>query len=197
MFHPASGFETLYDPVDHAEWIYSETPCEFPEFPRCEENMPTTGRDPDNDDVGASVECGNAAATALRFPVEVDDGLLTVTLTEPDPLEALTVGPPFLSGIRLKRQDEGPKFIRGNADAEGTINLSDGVFILNHLFLGGPVPPCLEAADADGNGKLNLSDAVYLFNHLFLGGPPPPEPHPECGTAEMKLGCESFPACPE
>jgi hypothetical protein len=154
--------------------------------------------DPDSDRIPAFKECGNAAATALRFPVEAEDGVLTIAVREPD----FSIGHPTslelpkIAGISLRRvHDGGQSFIRGNADTEGTINLSDGVFTLNHLFLGGPVPPCLDAADADGNGKLNLSDAVYLFNHLFLGGAPPPAPYPGCGAVEGTLGCARFSPC--
>lgn len=90
-------------------------------------------------------------------------------------------------------------FTRGDADANGQTNLTDGVFILNGLFLGGDPPPCADAADTDDNGVINLTDGVYVLNHLFLGGPAPPAPNPDCGVEGEpdadSLTCESFPPC--
>ena len=91
-------------------------------------------------------------------------------------------------------------FMRGNADGQGALNITDGIFILNFLFLGGPEPSCLDAADTDDNGSLNISDAVAVFNFLFLGGAEPPAPGPiDCGpdpTTEDELNCAEFLACP-
>lgn len=99
----------------------------------------------------------------------------------------------FVARIRL---DDGI-FKRGNANADGDVNLSDAVFILNYLFRGGAAPPCLDAADADDSGVINLTDAVYLLNYLFLGGPEPRAPFEACGedpTAD-DLDCGAFPPC--
>ena len=35
----------------------------------------------------------------------------------------------------------GPRFRRGDPDNNGAIQLTDGIFILNFLFLGGEAPP--------------------------------------------------------
>jgi hypothetical protein len=84
------------------------------------------------------------------------------------------------------------RFTRGNCNGDATVNLSDAVFVLNHLFLGGPEPPCDRACDTDSNDELNVTDGIYLLNHLFLGGPPlgPPD---GCSTllAPATLGCEA------
>ncbi len=93
-----------------------------------------------------------------------------------------------------------PVFKRGNADGQGALNITDGIFILNFLFLGGSEPPCLDAADTDDNGNLNISDGVAVFNFLFLSGAEPPPPGPsECGpdaTPEDDVDCAEFLACP-
>ena len=69
-------------------------------------------------------------------------------------------------------------FRRGDATADGGIDLSDGVSILNWLFLGGPQPPCQDAADTNDSGGIDLSDAVSILNFLFLGGVEPAPPGP-------------------
>jgi hypothetical protein len=85
-----------------------------------------------------------------------------------------------------------PRFLRGDCDASGDGDITDAIFLLNHLFLGGPEPGCADACDSNDDGGADLSDASYLLNYLFLGGGAPPAPHPECGveaTAEDGLEC--------
>ena len=89
-------------------------------------------------------------------------------------------------------------FQRGDANVDGDLDLSDGVVILNSLFLGGPEPECLDAADTDDSGTVQITDAVVLFNYLFLDAAPPSAPFEECGpdpTDEDLLHCPSYP-CP-
>jgi hypothetical protein len=76
-------------------------------------------------------------------------------------------------------------FERGdaNGDGEEPPNIADVQFLSNWLFLGGPPPMCMDAADTNDSGAVDLTDVVYLSNFLFLGGPPPPPPGPfDCGT---------------
>jgi hypothetical protein len=76
-----------------------------------------------------------------------------------------------------------PRFRRGDVERNGSVGLADAIAILNWLFLRGPSPACLDAADADDNGQVNLTDAVSLLGFLFLGAgePPPPGPY-TCGS---------------
>lgn len=89
-------------------------------------------------------------------------------------------------------------FLRGDANASGKVDLSDAIFSLNWLFLGGPAPACLDTADADDSGNLDISDPIFVLNWLFLGGPVPPPPGPEtCGldpTPDENL-CIYFQPC--
>jgi len=91
----------------------------------------------------------------------------------------------------LTVEEPGPRFIRGDVDTGGKVNLGDAVALTDHLFRGGTEPPCLDAGDTDDNGKLELTDAIFLLNHLFKGGPAPGAPYPEAGTdpSEDDLGC--------
>jgi hypothetical protein len=75
-----------------------------------------------------------------------------------------------------------PSFVRGDANADSKVDISDAVKILGFLFLGEAAPRCFDAADSDDNGKLDLSDAISLLYHLFQGAAPPPPPYPEAGT---------------
>ena len=72
-------------------------------------------------------------------------------------------------------------FIRGDANSDARINIADGVWIINELFLGGPANPCPIANDANGDGSADAGDAIYIFNYRFLDGPMPGAPYPDCG----------------
>jgi hypothetical protein len=82
-------------------------------------------------------------------------------------------------------------------------SVTDAVFLLGFLFLGGASPPCLAACDVNGDGDAvgSVTDAIFLLTFNFLGGSQPPEPFPDCGvgTAEDRLlGCGRPPlACSE
>jgi len=93
-----------------------------------------------------------------------------------------------------------PQFVRGDMDDNGFLNLTDAVFILNFLFLGGAVPSCFEACDVDNNGILQLTDGIFMLNFLFLGGEAIPAPRDRCGpdpaSPPDNFDCESFNGCP-
>ena len=99
----------------------------------------------------------------------------------------------------LQPRLEAGSFVRGDANADGAINMTDAISILSFLFLGGTEPACLDAADTDNNEVVQLTDGIYALNFLFSGGAPPPPPYPGCGrdpTADQ-LGCEEFAPCPD
>ncbi|MCB2202289.1 S8 family serine peptidase [bacterium] len=66
--------------------------------------------------------------------------------------------------------------IRGDATNDGEQDLSDLIFLVNWLFLGGPTTTTVQQADVNYDGSRDLSDLTYLVNYLFLGGPQPPTP---------------------
>lgn len=55
----------------------------------------------------------------------------------------------------------------GDADGSGNANISDAVYIINFIFLGGPEPVTACGGDADGNGVVSVSDAVWLIKYIF------------------------------
>ncbi len=84
----------------------------------------------------------------------------------------------------------------GDFNSDGSLNVSDPVALLNHLFGGGGPPPCgdmikvghasnVTLLDGNGDNQVNLADPIHTLNFLFLGGPPPAAgvdclPIPEC-----------------
>jgi hypothetical protein len=62
----------------------------------------------------------------------------------------------------------------GDANNDGDVNVSDAVYIINYVFVGGGEPqPVLACGDANDDGTVNVSDAVYIINYVFVGGGPP------------------------
>ncbi|MBI4606203.1 MAG: hypothetical protein HY721_29910 [Planctomycetes bacterium] len=112
------------------------------------------------------------------------------------------LGPEYLE-VRSMDFGEIGFFLRGNANGsavpEGApweaIDISDAIFLLSFLFLGGPQPPCMDAADSNDDGKADISDAVRTLGYLFGGGTTEvtlPPPWPELGpdpTAD-DLSCD-------
>jgi hypothetical protein len=98
-----------------------------------------------------------------------------------------------------------PVFHRADPNNDGACNITDGIYILNYLFLGGPPPTCKESADANNDRAVNITDGIYVLNYLFLGGPPPAPPaapgRGECGPdtdapgTPGDLGCETYTKC--
>src|SRR5688572_24490771 len=70
-----------------------------------------------------------------------------------------------------------------DSNGDGTRDLSDGVYIFNFLFSGGPalVPFCpgielgVTNGDCNGDDEIDLSDGVRVLSWLFGGLPEPVE----------------------
>lgn len=61
----------------------------------------------------------------------------------------------------------------GDMNHDHQCDLSDLIFLVNYLFMGGPpVSPAL-TGDLNGDCLVDLSDLIYLVNYLFMGGPGP------------------------
>ena len=89
----------------------------------------------------------------------------------------------------------GPLYRRGDADADGSLNIGDAIAILTYLFGPGSIP-CLASSDVDDSGAVDISDAIGLLGYLFLGTLGPRPPFEECGFDDStELGCDAFPPC--
>jgi hypothetical protein len=85
------------------------------------------------------------------------------------------------------------RFLRGDADGNSAMELTDAIAVLGRLFLGGEAPGCPDAADANDDGELNLTDPIAILSRLFLGREALPPPGPvDCGVDPTPDG---LPAC--
>ncbi len=155
---------------------------------------------------------GAALVTPASFN-SVNGAVLEVSAPSPQDLSASAGGPGQFAfeswsdggerlhpitvreGLRLKaifRPDPLAMFLRGDSNRDGKRDISDAVFTLSALFLGGPLPRCRDAADANDDGDVNISDPVATLNALFAGQGPLPEPStaPGFDPTVDGLGCE-------
>ncbi len=94
---------------------------------------------------------------------------------------------------------ERPILRRGDSNADGSVNIADGVYTLSFLFAGNQALPCLDAADTDDSGQIDIADSIGTFSFLFLNGVPPAPPgRDECGEdpTDDRLGCNAYSECP-
>ena len=80
-------------------------------------------------------------------------------------------------GVRDRGADEFLSFMRGDANANGTINIADSIYVLSFIFPppSGQVPlVCPDAADANDDGTVNIADPIRIQSYLFGGGNPFP-----------------------
>ncbi|MEM7230778.1 MAG: FG-GAP-like repeat-containing protein, partial [Planctomycetota bacterium] len=159
------------------------------------------------DEQRSSDEYWNLAYTSLRHnldarywlrlepPISIPEGdAAFVELYDPNPVELGGEEVRWISsdGERLamsaaldvrKSRAEIPvaTFRRGDVDANGAVELTDAVSLLNYLFRAAAPPNCESAGDAVDDGVLNLSDPIAILAHLFLAAGPLPEPFAKCG----------------
>jgi CubicO group peptidase (beta-lactamase class C family) len=65
------------------------------------------------------------------------------------------------------------EYICGDASGDEAVNVSDAVYIINYVFVGGNPPNPFKAGDANCDNSVNVSDAVWIINYVFVGGNSP------------------------
>ena len=86
-------------------------------------------------------------------------------------------------------------FLRGNCNGNSGVDISDGIWMLQELHLGGPSGTCAEACDANGDSSYDTADAIYVIYYRLLDGPAPTAPFPDCGV-EVGSDCDATNYCP-
>ena len=119
--------------------------------------------------------------SGTQIPLDLTSGqgspvvnLLFVPL--PDRVPATPLG---LDGVVITRPET--TFLRADTDRNGSIELTDAVFLLDYLFRSSREIPCQDSADANDDGKLDISDGIFVLRFLFSGGSNPPAPFPDPG----------------
>ncbi len=132
---------------------------------------------------------GLTRGTPLEFKIKViatypvkAESMVSRTYEYYDPDVQATTRGPALTVSPLEVQPG--SFIRGDANADGVIDISDAIAMLGHFFVGDFSIQCIDRADVNDDGETNLTDVIDLLNFLFLGGEPPEAPFPQPGLDE-------------
>jgi len=86
-------------------------------------------------------------------------------------------------------------FVRGDANDDGVVNLSDPIRILSMLFQGGGNLYCEDSADANDDGEINLTDPILILRTLFdgnVGGISAPYPYRGFDPTSDEMHCKDF-----
>lgn len=90
--------------------------------------------------------------------------------------------------------------LRGDANHDHVIDLSDAVYTLIWEFAGGLAPACKESLDVNHDARIDTSDPVFTLNYLFRGGPSIPAADRESCKwfkCNVKFGCTTeLSSCP-
>jgi len=141
---------------------------------------------------------GPQASESASFDLDLGSWIISVSVDD-DP-ECDDVAEGASCSIEIEIVPEGGLQVPGDCNQDGVLDISDGLCLLGHLFLGNPVNlPC----DGDGanqslldwqpDGGLDLSDGIGLLNFLFTGGPP----HPSAVEDAETTGCIRMVDCPD
>ena len=87
---------------------------------------------------------------------------------------------PFYAGPIRPVLGKGGHILRGDSDANLSVQMADAIRVLSWRFNGAREPECIDAADANDDGRVDVSDALTTLGCLFLGSSSLPAP----GTAE-------------
>jgi hypothetical protein len=135
--------------------------------------------------------CGSFATARLDGDSSVNSAIDVefITVNGSLPLDLLLVSSP---GEPLAR------FIRGECNGDGSVDIADPICALNWLFRGESTPGCIAALNANGDVSVDVSDPLRLLTFMFQGSTPPPPPYPNCGPGSLEvdtqLGCITPPA---
>jgi hypothetical protein len=91
-----------------------------------------------------------------------------------------------------------PYFLRGDANGQGRVDISDPIYLIAFLFMAGKPIKCLDAADANDDERIDVSDAIFLLSYMFQAGRKPGAPFPGAGPDPtpggiLDIGCADSP----
>ncbi len=86
------------------------------------------------------------------------------------------------------------RFLRGDSNDDGSVDVSDAVAVLGYLFQGGTAPYCADAADANDDGSVDIGDSIVILRSLFQGSARIRPPYPRAGYDRTpdELDCDIY-----
>jgi hypothetical protein len=133
------------------------------------------------DNGGGASPMPEGSGEVLRIWFTIDEtelgGVTTMldTFSDSHILEVMTAGKSYPPAVEAGAI--GTKYVlRGDANHDLSINVSDVTYLVGYLFGDGSEPVTLQAGDADADLSINVADLTYLTAYLFSGGPAPVSP---------------------
>jgi hypothetical protein len=123
-------------------------------------------------------------STSYHFPPNPDSTTIDSDLIMSEYIKTLDYGTYYWKVIAkdnfgLERESDQTCYFMvtgihaGDFNGDGSIDISDVVFLVNYLYTSGPAPDPLELGDVNCDDGVNVSDVIFLINFLFKNGPPP------------------------
>ncbi len=87
----------------------------------------------------------------------------------------ISIGQPQLQAQELCGSDNYYNCHPGDANGDGTVGISDAVYVITYIFGGGSAPHPWSKCNGDANGDCvtGISDVVYMITYIFAGGDGP------------------------
>lgn len=151
----------------------------------------------ENPETGQSASAGPGPASQVSATLPVGTWDIKVEIGTRVDCPFVACDPVRVVVTEAPPEGVGP-FVRGDCNADRTLNLTDAICVLDWLLLDGAGPGCLAVANANGDGDIDTSDAVYLLLFLSSSGSEPVAPFPACGRSSTEIdeamGCETPPS---
>ncbi len=63
--------------------------------------------------------------------------------------------------------------VRGDVNRDGSVDISDLIYLVDYSFSGGSAPLCEEEGDVNGDKTIDVTDLIYLVDYSFSNGSAP------------------------
>ncbi|HIA27051.1 MAG TPA: hypothetical protein EYN79_02865 [Planctomycetes bacterium] len=139
----------------------------------------------------AASTLGSGVTIDVLFPL--GETVVTLLVTDDGGLESTDTTVIFVTP-QLPASD----FLRGDCNADGGVDVSDPILLLERLFAAAAEPPCEDSCDGNDDGILDLADVITMLEYVFGLGGVLPEPAVACGPDPVSdgLGCFPTAVCP-
>jgi uncharacterized Ntn-hydrolase superfamily protein len=123
---------------------------------------------------GAAVNVVNTGSGTLLPVIDQGDGTFTAQLVSGTSLEVDSVRAFVDAGGEVREVAAVASviyFLCGDTNEDGVVTAADIIYLVNHVFKGGPAPlPVSQAGDVDRSGALTSADVIYTVNFVFKSG---------------------------
>jgi hypothetical protein len=134
---------------------------------------------------------GSGVTIDVLLPV--GETVVTLRVTDDGALESFNT-----TVITILPPPPAADFLRGDCNADGGVDISDPILLLERLFGAATAPDCEDSCDGNDDGNLDLADVIAMLDHIFINGAALPEPASACGPDPVSdaLTCSATLSCP-